>query len=631
MLRNNFIRDVPTADPNGESLITRLTFIILTNTIHNTFNVNRKLAMPDGSEVPNLLTTRGLSTSAVDSGSISGKGQLLADLGQGGRQLGQGSDYTAPPQRPTDLDSLLKQGNDDMIINELSHISAHQSRAHSYLPAAGPMPGQTRTSLIREWKNHPKKLEAVKQMARQAQVEAEEAANSGEADQSRAYKPQPANFAQRAKQATRGNAPAAPTGDVLRNPSSQYRDNFVDSYADPFREPTRESFKKAHKPTINQLVATNQPEQQLLVKKTFTKFDAALKLCERLGLHYSPLTDAIQHAALAASKNNTTVFETSGDGFAKRKSANIAPVVKRQPKTWNVDDLREGDLFYFAVPLNTLSAFAVDQVRVQAVRHHNQLKKAYLVVPHHMKGRRWFIFDMSTFVMPQVIAALDDILELMEVHGEQNCRFPLLMFKEGDMVKRDRIAQQLLDGGHSAEANDAVPEATLNSGNLLESLDQLRFYFSKMSEVNPVAATAAATIPTPSGLRHAAGNIGAAQSSAMAGNTSQYLVDLERKINALKSRQFEPRVDAKFSKSFGGVGVSAVIGGGGIAEDDEDELDETNAVPISDRAARNAPVVTSLSAARARAMLSFDGGDEVEALEPLGTTARASSHSMPRS
>eukprot|EP00658_Telonema_sp_P-2_P068022 TRINITY_DN5696_c0_g1_i2.p2 TRINITY_DN5696_c0_g1~~TRINITY_DN5696_c0_g1_i2.p2 ORF type:complete len:116 (+),score=30.21 TRINITY_DN5696_c0_g1_i2:115-462(+) len=94
---------------------------------------------------------------------------------------------------------------------------------------------------------------------------------------------------------------------------------------------------------------------------------------------------------------------------------------------WTTEPLREGDLFYFSVPFETMTAFAVDQVRLQAICHLNRLKKSYLVTPHTMKGRRWFIFDMTTHVLPKTISVLKDILELIEVHGEENVRFPMLV------------------------------------------------------------------------------------------------------------------------------------------------------------------------------------------------------------
>ena len=319
-----------------------------------------------------------------------------------------------------------------------------------------------------------------------------------------------------------------------------------------------------------------------------------------------------------------------------------AAIARRAPKTWCVDDLREGDLFYFAVPLSTLSAFAVDQVRIQAVRHLNHLKRSYIVVPNNMKGRRWFIFDMSTHVMPHVIAALDDVLELMEAHGEQNCRFPLLMFKEDGGAAAGMGIGGFAGNNNVLTAPDAVPAATLNSGNLFESLDQLRFYFSKMAEVNPVAASAAAGMSHHHAhdASHAYGGAydGSSFAAAGAGATSQHLADLESKINALKNREFQPRTDAKFMHAFGGGGPSAVMNtsftaaaADGAGDDDDEYFDEMRAVPPSSAAhgygahgrfvgsAHAEPdFPPSLSATRARAMLIDDGTDEIDGDEPLG-------------
>jgi hypothetical protein len=353
--------------------------------------------------------------------------------------------------------------------------------------------GATRTSLMRLFNSHPEKLAAVQRLA------------------------------------ARG-------GD--EKPPSYTASNFVD----PLKQPTSESFKQ---PRAGSASKAASPTRAL-----FTKFDHALKLCTTFAQFYDK-----------PSEPAPIVYETTDDGFVRRvPSSSVAtsnssskggprrsgPVVGGGDgsRSWTIQQLKEGDLFFFSIPLAALDAVAVEHVRARAIRHLSMIKKAFIVTPQVAKARRWFLFDMSNHIMPSIVHALSQLIELFAVHGEEAVKFPILMFREGasggsNTNVFDPSFQAPPAGGPGDAAAghiDGVP--SLHSGNLMESMNQVRFYFSKVTERRGPNAS----VDLFSTKRK-----------------STYLEDLERKMAALSSMQFSG--DAKLS------------GNKLLATDDDDEDD----------------------------------------------------------
>jgi hypothetical protein len=182
---------------------------------------------------------------------------------------------------------------------------------------------------------------------------------------------------------------------------------------------------------------------------TFGKFDAALKLVRKFAHFYNNVGEP-----------NAVIYETDG-AYARRQPRNATWFAAPTPKakSWTVEQLKEGDLFYFSLPFVALSAAALEQVRQRAVRHLRYVKNSFTITPQSAKARRWFLFDMMNHIMPGIIETLTSFAALCTIHGDENVKFPVVMFRERDV------------------SNDG----TLHSGNLLEVLDQVRFYFSSVA------------------------------------------------------------------------------------------------------------------------------------------------------
>jgi len=220
----------------------------------------------------------------------------------------------------------------------------------------------------------------------------------------------------------------------------------------------------------------------------FNKFDAALKLATRFAQFYN-----------SVGEPQPVIYETDGS-FARRQPKNASWFAAPTPKarSWTIEQLKEGDLFFFALPFVGLSASALEQVRQRAVRHMRYIKNSFTITPQAAKARRWFLYDMLNHIMPGVIDTLSALIELCHLHGDENVKFPVVMFREGDVAS----------------------EGTLNSGNLCEVLDQVRFYFKSVAPKNADDPNVMATATRGEQL------------------TSQFLKDVEAKIKALSNAQF---------------------------------------------------------------------------------------------
>lgn len=218
----------------------------------------------------------------------------------------------------------------------------------------------------------------------------------------------------------------------------------------------------------------------------FSKFDGALKLCT----HYAQFYNSV-------GTPSKVIYETDGK-FARRQPRNASWFAGPTPsaKSWTVQQLKEGDLFYFSIPLVALSSLAVQQVRERASRHLKFIKNSFVITPQAARARRWFLFDMLNHIMPSIIQLLSELLELMALHGDENVKFPMVMFREGE----------------SAE------QPALTAANAVEVVEQVRFYFK-----NAVAANVTDSVTQPSAAQQL---------------TSQYLRDVESKIRALSRAEF---------------------------------------------------------------------------------------------
>ncbi|ESL10868.1 hypothetical protein TRSC58_01392 [Trypanosoma rangeli SC58] len=199
--------------------------------------------------------------------------------------------------------------------------------------------------------------------------------------------------------------------------------------------------------------STTLLDEKEAVAIAYDKFNSSMSFVMRFTQHYSK-----------TRRKAGAVVETD-DGYRLRMSRLKNPwhtiVEDQRLRTWQVKDLKVGDLFYFSVPFDEINAKALGVVLYKARRHMMYLKKELLVTPQYGKGRRWFLHDMIRNIMPKVVGQLEELNALVQSRGADGVRFPIFLFREKELHFGER---------------------TLHPGNLVEVLDQIGFYFAQSAD-----------------------------------------------------------------------------------------------------------------------------------------------------
>lgn len=334
-------------------------------------------------------------------------------------------------------------------------IYTEQLAAGAALVAAGGGPLPTRSSLLRQWTAHPDKAAAVQRVA--------------------------STLAATSSTFTDPNATGTSSIMGMPNQLQNERNGAAMRFESSVKRP----------PAVRADVSVKSV--------AFATFDRSFKLAKQFSHFFS---------ATGGPRQTTVYYEVTSNGLARRRGQNTAsssvagaPPKSDRSKSWGLENLKEGDLFDFSLPIINLTAQAVEQIRAKAVRHLNVIKKSFIVTPQSAKSRRWFLYDMSTHIMPGIIHVLSQLIELIYTQGEEGVKFPLILFHNQE----------------SSNGRELDPaDASIHAGNLLESVDQVRFYL--------------ASNPQP-----AAGDIRG--SPVPKGSQSTYLQDLEHKIASLSAQK----------------------------------------------------------------------------------------------
>jgi hypothetical protein len=212
-------------------------------------------------------------------------------------------------------------------------------------------------------------------------------------------------------------------------------------------------FPNPHSPSAQQTLDFSRVRTQKEIQEAaiaYDKFDSCFKFVSEYAQWY------------AKKVKSDAVYEPTPDGFVVRRDKlqnPWGPIVKKQRlRSWVVSDMKEGDLFYFAIPFDDLKLFALDTVIERAKRHLATLKKNFITTPQVAKGRRWFLHDMMENVIPKAIELLSTLRGFVERHGGENVRFPLFLFREKEMH---------------------LGERAVHPANLTQVVEQVKFYFSQ--------------------------------------------------------------------------------------------------------------------------------------------------------
>ena len=172
-------------------------------------------------------------------------------------------------------------------------------------------------------------------------------------------------------------------------------------------------------------------QERVAIARAYDKFDSALKLALQFAHHYKGPDDL--------------------EGTGK----------KSLMRSWTVQDVQDTDLFYFNIPLESLSTGAAEMVLDKGYKHLNVIKKAQVTCPSTNRTRQHLLNDLMHNVMPNVNEALETLVALLRQYGNSYVRFPSFLFREKELHLGQRA---------------------LHSGNMVELVDQIDYYFRQNPE-----------------------------------------------------------------------------------------------------------------------------------------------------
>ncbi len=205
------------------------------------------------------------------------------------------------------------------------------------------------------------------------------------------------------------------------------------------------------------------PRQQLTeLNAVRTEFDAAFHLATELAQHYHRNVNPAgtsQHLSAANARLPIGKLQNPYEVATLRRPSQL--------RSWSVQDVHEGDLFFLFIPLAALNTSVVGAVVAKARKHHVSAKKAFITTPQTQKRRRWFLLDLHTTIMPRIIALLQTMQKLLITQGDEHVQ----------------LAVSVLPSIRGPMGDKAV-----YGGNLIKVVDYLSHYFS----LNVPGGTAAA-------------------------------------------------------------------------------------------------------------------------------------------
>ncbi|KEG07180.1 putative casein kinase II, alpha chain [Trypanosoma grayi] len=172
-------------------------------------------------------------------------------------------------------------------------------------------------------------------------------------------------------------------------------------------------------------------------------------------------------------------------------------------RSWSLDELQEGDLFYFCIPYTQLTTAALEHTRRRALEHGRRVRKLFAITPQSAKARRWLLHDVVVNIMPGAVHALSQFIQWFHIYGEENVKLPLLIYFHKDEKERQAAVERQRSGdgvqissssgapdaqkeqGQECEGSDGTAslpcpdEVSLHAGNLIPLLQQVSFYFER--------------------------------------------------------------------------------------------------------------------------------------------------------
>eukprot|EP00761_Pharyngomonas_kirbyi_P010077 gb/GECH01010095.1/.p1 GENE.gb/GECH01010095.1/~~gb/GECH01010095.1/.p1 ORF type:complete len:919 (+),score=184.37 gb/GECH01010095.1/:1-2757(+) len=128
------------------------------------------------------------------------------------------------------------------------------------------------------------------------------------------------------------------------------------------------------------------------------------------GVSSSNDSDQISEQRYGRVKTSRRQTRNKSSPFKKRKTPS---------KSWRDEDVEVEDVFYYRVPVDSLTPNAMGTLIERARKHVKRVRNHSAAVPIQKKGRRSFLYDMEHYIMPAWIQVLEDLHRIIDEHSDR--------------------------------------------------------------------------------------------------------------------------------------------------------------------------------------------------------------------
>jgi len=208
----------------------------------------------------------------------------------------------------------------------------------------------------------------------------------------------------------------------------------------PIEKPQSATPKKQSEISALRKVVSKSSESFSLQKR---QFENTVFLCKRLGEWYESKEMKIKRqqaqdeyikahrlaANISGYRNIPDGYINAKDGLVLRYRQSESP--QKLYKSWTDEDVKTTDAFTFEIPFDDFTVERIERIIVLLMKHTKYIKKAFIICPKapNSKGRRSFLMDMNTNIMPKTYNILSELLMMMKEYGPENIKMPIYLWK----------------------------------------------------------------------------------------------------------------------------------------------------------------------------------------------------------
>jgi hypothetical protein len=162
----------------------------------------------------------------------------------------------------------------------------------------------------------------------------------------------------------------------------------------------------------------------------------------------------------------------------------LQPIKRSTQQSWTAADVKVGELHVIFIPFHHLTTKRVESEISTVEKHLVEMSKLLITTPTSQRSRRWFLHDMTNYVLPKTELVLRDLLEILFKFSAEDVVYQLGVIRLMDEGRQQK------DGAFAAaakRADAAMPREilrfsgmfreVLHSGNIIYAIQQLRKHY----------------------------------------------------------------------------------------------------------------------------------------------------------